>query len=56
VYGVAQKRAKAGLPYATGGPLLEDATQALAEGEFETDNALLRYVRVSTIVLVVVCV
>ena len=43
VYGVAQKRAKAGLPYAAGGPLLLDAAQAgTMEGDFESENALLR--------------
>ena len=43
VYGVAQKRAKAGLPYATGSPLLLDATQAgTMDGDFESENALLR--------------
>ena len=45
VYGVAQKRAKAGLPYATGGPLLLDAAQAgnMEGSEFESENALLRW-------------
>ena len=43
VYGVAQKRAKAGLPYATGSPLLLDAAQAgTMDGDFESENALLR--------------
>ena len=48
VYGVAQKRTKSGLPYATGGPLLLDATQAMAvEGsEFDSENALLRWITV----------
>ena len=46
VYGVAQKRAKAGLPYAAGGPLLLDAAQAgTMEGDFESENALLRWER-----------
>ena len=46
VYGVAQKRIQSGLPYATGGPLLMDATRAsIGESELDSDNALLRYVR-----------
>ena len=49
VYGVAQKRAKAGLPYAAGGPLLLDAAQAgTMEGDFESENALLRWERLES--------
>lgn len=46
MYGVAQKRIQSGLPYATGGPLLMDATRAsIGESELDSENALLGYVQ-----------